>query len=188
MKVEAYGLSRAVADMLFTMTHAAGLAQGIENGLYHDLADGALEALLEEAAKFAETRLAPLNRTGDKSGATLADGVVTTAPGWREAYSHWIEGGWNAVLGGPEFGGMGLPALANAAFTEMWNSANMAFALCPLLGFGAIDALETPRQRRPERSLSRENDLRRMDGDDEPHGAAGRLRSLGAADARAAAR
>ena len=131
-----------VADMLFTMTHAAGLARGIESGLYHDLADGALEALLEEAAKFAENRLAPLNRVGDQSGAKLEGDRVTTAPGWRDAYAQWVEGGWNSVLGVPEFGGMGLPTLANAAFTEMWNAANMAFALCPLLGFGAIDAVE----------------------------------------------
>ena len=131
-----------VADILFTMNHAAGLAEGMESGVYHDLADGALEALLEEAAKFAENRLAPLNRIGDKVGAKLDGDIVTTAPGWRDAYAQWVEGGWNAVLGAPDHGGMGLPTLANAAFTEMWNSANMAFALCPLLGFGAIDAVE----------------------------------------------
>ena len=131
-----------VSEIVFTMTHAAGLADGIADGLYHDLADGALEALLDEAAKFAENRLAPLNRVGDTHGVTLADGVVTTAPGWREAYAQWVEGGWNAVLGSPDFGGMGLPTLANAAFTEMWNGANMSFALCPLLCFGAIDAVE----------------------------------------------
>ena len=131
-----------VADMLFTMTHAAGLREGIEAGLYHDLADGALEALLDEAAKFAENRLAPLNRNGDATGAKLSGDVVTTAPGWRDAYAQWVEGGWNSVLGAPDHGGMGLPTIANAAFTEMWNSANMAFALCPLLGFGAIDAVE----------------------------------------------
>ena len=131
-----------VADMIFTMTHVAGLREGIESGLYHDLGDGALESLLDEAAKFAENRLSPLNKGGDKVGAIFADGVVTTAPGWRDAYAQWVEGGWNAVLATPDFGGMGLPAIANAAFTEMWNSANMAFALCPLLGFGAIDAVE----------------------------------------------
>lgn len=131
-----------VADMLFTMTHAAGLRDGIDTGLYHDLADGALEALLDEAAKFAENRLAPLNRDGDKVGAKLTGDVVTTAPGWREAYAQWVEGGWNAVLGSPDHGGMGLPSIANAAFTEMWNASNMAFALCPLLGFGAVDAVE----------------------------------------------
>ena len=72
----------------------------------------------------------------------LEGDVVVTAPGWREAYAQWVEGGWNAVLGTPDHGGLGLPTIANAAFTEMWNSANMSFALCPLLGFGAIDAVE----------------------------------------------
>ncbi len=132
-----------VADMLFAMKHAAGLQQGVDEGIYADLADGAAEALLDEAAKFAENRLAPINRNGDLTPAKLVDGVVKTSPGWREAYSQWIEGGWNAVTGSPDHGGMGLPHLLNVACTEMWNSANMAFALCPLLGFGAIDAVET---------------------------------------------
>jgi acyl-CoA dehydrogenase len=131
-----------VAEMLFTMNHAAGLAEGLESGLYHDLADGALESLLDEASKFAENRLAPINRQGDQNGVKLVGDVVTTAPGWRDAYAQWIEGGWNSVLASPDFGGMGLPNLFNAACTEMWNSANMAFAVCPLLCFGAIDAVE----------------------------------------------
>ncbi len=132
-----------VADMLFAMKHAAGLQDGVDRGYYADLADGAAEALLDEAAKFAENRLAPINRNGDLTPAKLVDGAVKTSPGWREAYQHWIEGGWNAVTATPDFGGMGLPHLINAACTEMWNSANMAFALCPLLGFGAIDAVES---------------------------------------------
>ena len=132
-----------LADMLFTMRHAAQLDEGIADGVYSDLGDGAAEALLAEAAKFAENRLAPINRNGDLQGAKLADGVVTTSPGWKEAYGQWIEGGWNAVTASPDFGGMGLPHLLNAACTEMWNSANMAFALCPLLGFGAVDAVDS---------------------------------------------
>ncbi|MDE2578994.1 MAG: acyl-CoA dehydrogenase C-terminal domain-containing protein [Hyphomicrobiales bacterium] len=131
-----------VDDMMFTMRQVAGLEEGIAAGHYADLADGAAEALLSEAAKFAENRLAPINRNGDQHGAKLADGHVTTSPGWREAYGQWIEGGWNAVTASPDHGGMGLPHLINAACTEMWNSANMAFALCPLLGFGAVDAVE----------------------------------------------
>ena len=120
-----------------------GLLDGIENGIYTDLADGAAEALLDEAAKFAENRLAPINRNGDLNGAKLVDGVVKTSPGWSEAYAQWVESGWNSVTASPDHGGMGLPHLINAACTEMWNAANMAFALCPLLGFGAIDAVES---------------------------------------------
>ncbi len=132
-----------VADMLFTMRHAGGLQEGLGRGIYADLADGAAEALLDEAAKFSENRLAPINRNGDLDGAKLIEGAVKTSPGWREAYAQWIEGGWNSVTASPDYGGMGLPHLLNAACTEMWNSANMAFALCPLLGFGAIDAVES---------------------------------------------
>ena len=129
--------------MLFAMKHAGGLLDGIEHGIYTDLADGAAEALLDEAAKFAENRLAPINRNGDLNGAKFVDGVVKTSPGWSEAYAQWVESGWNSVTASPDHGGMGLPHLINAACTEMWNAANMAFALCPLLGFGAIDAVES---------------------------------------------
>ncbi|GAC1338423.1 MAG: acyl-CoA dehydrogenase [Beijerinckiaceae bacterium] len=131
-----------VADMIFTMDHAAGLAAGLTSGLYADLVDGVAEATLEEAAKLAENVLAPLNRAGDLQGARLADGVVTTTPGWREAYKQWSEGGWNGVTASEQHGGMGLPVLLGVACTEIWTAANMAFALCPLLNFGAVEAVE----------------------------------------------
>ena len=130
-----------VDDLLFVMTHGAGLGQGLENGVYHDLEDGMAATLLAEAGKFAESVIAPINRAGDTQGATLANGVVTTAPGWVEAYGHWREGGWNGVCAPIEHGGMGLPHLLQAACLDMWNGANMAFTLAPLLTFGAIDAL-----------------------------------------------
>jgi acyl-CoA dehydrogenase len=131
-----------VADMIFTMDHAAGLAAGIDSGLYAELADGVAEATLEEAAKLAEGVLAPLNRAGDLQGARLAGGVVTTTPGWRDAYKQWSDGGWNGVTASEAHGGMGLPVLLGVACTEIWTSANMAFALCPLLNFGAVEAVE----------------------------------------------
>ena len=98
-----------VSDMIFTMDHAAGLAAGVDSGLYAELADGIAQATLEEAAKLAEGVLTPLNRTGDLQGARLKDGVVTTTPGWREAYKQWSEGGWNGVTASEHHGGMGLP-------------------------------------------------------------------------------
>ena len=131
-----------VSDMIFTMDHAAGLAEGVDSGLYAELADGIAQATLEEAAKLAEGVLTPLNRTGDLQGARLKDGVVTTTPGWREAYKQWSEGGWNGVTASEHHGGMVLPLLLGVACTEIWNSANMAFALCPLLNFGAVEAVE----------------------------------------------
>ncbi len=130
-----------LGDILFALKQAAG-EDFCEGGLYADIAGGLAEATLAEAAKFAEAQLFPLDAIGDKVGARFSEGAVTTAPGWREAYKHWKEGGWNAIQASPEHGGSGLPALLNAACTEIWNSANMAFALCPLLGHGAIEALE----------------------------------------------
>ncbi|MFI5010973.1 MAG: acyl-CoA dehydrogenase [Hyphomicrobiales bacterium] len=130
-----------VADMLFAMRHVAGLDRLIADGLAPGLEDDMSEAILEEAAKFAGERLAPLNRIGDQRGASFKDGVVTTAPGFREAYRDWAAGGWNALTGPVEFGGQGLPMLIATACGEMWNSACMSFSLGPLLTFGAIEAL-----------------------------------------------
>mgnify|MGYP003347542789 CR=1 FL=1 len=129
-------------DILFTMAHAAGMDAGIAAGVYADLADGGAAAILEEASKFAEGVLAPINRAGDEHGATLKDGMVTTAPGWKEAYAKWREGGWSGVVSPTQYGGMGLPHLLNSACLEVWTSANMAFMLAPMLGFGAVEAID----------------------------------------------
>ncbi|WP_457796205.1 acyl-CoA dehydrogenase [Methylocystis sp. S23] len=126
-------------DILFSLRLAAGADA---EGLYADIAGGVAEQTLNEAAKFAEGQLLPLDRIGDRAGVTFVDGDVTTAPGWREAYSRWRDGGWSAIAADPEHGGLGLPALLNAACTEIWNAANISFALCPLLSHGAIEALE----------------------------------------------
>jgi len=131
-----------VSDMIFMMNAAAGLQSGIEDGTYADLADGIAEATLNEAAKFAENVLAPLHRTGDQIGAAWKDGVVTTSPGWPDAYRQFVAGGWQSVTGGQDHGGMGLPQVLLAGCLEMWSAANMAFILGPVLTFGAIDALE----------------------------------------------
>ena len=130
-----------VADMIFTMRHVAALDEGIASGLYHDLADGMAEAVLEEASKFATDRLAPLNAIGDRAGSKLSNGEVTTPPGWREAYSDWAAAGWTAITANPDFGGQGLPTLLGSACSEIWNAANMAFSLNPLLTVGAVEAV-----------------------------------------------
>jgi len=128
-------------DILFAMRLAAG-GSFEDGGVYSDLAGGVAEATLIEAAKFAEERLLPLDKTGDRLGSSFVNGAVTTPPGWREAYAVWREGGWNSLAASAEYGGLGLPLLLNSALTEIWNAANMSFALCPLLGFGAIEAVE----------------------------------------------
>ncbi len=130
-----------VEDILFAMRHAAGLERGVADGLYADLADGVAEAVLEEAARFAEDRIAPLNLNGDREGARLVDGRVVMPKGFPEAYRDWAAGGWAGVAAEPEFGGQGLPVLLNIGCTEIWNSACLSFALNPLLTMGAIEAV-----------------------------------------------
>ena len=99
-------------------------------------------AVLEEAAKFAGGILSPLNRSGDVQGARWQDGQVFTAAGWKEAYTRFVADGWSALSCPAEFGGQNLPRALSALIEEMWNGANMAFALCPMLTRGAIEALE----------------------------------------------
>ena len=98
-------------------------------------------AILDEASKLASEVLAPLNWSGDQFGAKLDDGVVTTAPGFKEAYSQYCESGWNAVPFDPEYGGQGLPYGMAFPVQEMWQGANMSFGLCPLLTQGAVEAI-----------------------------------------------
>ncbi|MEG0858155.1 MAG: acyl-CoA dehydrogenase [Pseudomonas sp.] len=101
-----------------------------------------VDAILGEAGKFAQGVLSPLNVAGDREGARWCDGEVATSTGWREAYQRFIDGGWNALSCDPEFDGQGLPRVVSALVEEMWNGANLAFGLCPMLTRGAIEAIE----------------------------------------------
>lgn len=100
-----------------------------------------IRAILEEAGRFAATRLAPENRIGDRVGARLENGIVTLPKGWPALYRDWAEAGWNGVDLPEKWGGMGLPTRLAAAVMEMWTSACMAFALGPVLTQGAVDTL-----------------------------------------------
>lgn len=128
-------------DILFALKLAVGDKEMTSTGLFHDLANGFAEQTILEAEKFAKAHLLPLNKIGDQIGARFAAGAVTTAPGWKEAYEKWKDGGWNGLSAKADYGGLALPIALNAACTEIWNSANIAFALCPLLSHGAIEAL-----------------------------------------------
>ena len=132
-----------VADILFALEHVTHLEGGIASGVYPDLADGFAHTILNEAARFGEDVLAPLNSIGDRDGAHLDDGVVTTAQGWKNAYAQWVEAGWNGLTGPASHGGQELPHLLHAACFEIWAGANMALALCPLLNAGAVEAVAT---------------------------------------------
>ena len=131
-----------IADILLSLNHGAGLKAAVEAGHYGDFDGDITAAVLEEAGKFAADVLAPLNRVGDEHGIKLDKGVVTTAPGWPDAYRQWAGAGWNAVAGPEEFGGQGLPLAIHAACTEIWSASNIAFGLCPLLTHGGIEALD----------------------------------------------
>src|SRR6266850_1109792 len=131
-----------VADIAFTLKHSAGMRRALEDGLYGDLTEDLVDAVLEEAGKFASTVIAPLNTVGDKHGTPLKDGNVTMPPGWKEAYTAWAQGGWNGLAASTDWGGQGLPHALNAACIEMWNSASMAFGIGPVLTMGAIEALD----------------------------------------------
>jgi len=130
-----------VPEIAFTLKHAAGLRQAIADGIYGDLDEATVDAVLEEAGKFATEVIAPLNRVGDKFGTPFKDGVVTTPPGWKKAYTDWAAAGWNGLAAPDDFGGQGLPQALNAACIEMWHSGSNAFCIGPVLTMAAVDAL-----------------------------------------------
>jgi 3-(methylsulfanyl)propanoyl-CoA dehydrogenase len=130
-----------VADIAFALKHAAGFEAALNEGLYGDLDEETVDAVLEEAGGFATDVIAPLNTVGDKHGTPFKDGAVTTPPGWKDAYTTWAAAGWNGLTAPVEWGGQDLPHAVNAACIEMWNSASMAFGIGPVLTMAAIDAL-----------------------------------------------
>jgi len=132
-----------VKDMLFNIQHLANIEQIAQLPGFEDAGFDTAQAVLEESAKFTEGVLAPLNWEGDKNPSSLKDGVVTATPGFKDAFKQFTDGGWQGLQHPTDFGGQGLPKTIGAACGEMVNSANMSFALCPLLSDGAIEALLT---------------------------------------------
>ena len=128
-------------DMRFVLNDLVGMDTIASLPGYEHADSGLIDAILDEAAKFAGHVLSPLNHTGDREGARLDADGAHAASGFAEAYRQFVESGWNALGCDPEYGGQGLPAVLGTAVKEMWNAANMAFALCPLLTTGAIEAL-----------------------------------------------
>ncbi len=128
-------------DMKFVINELAGLDQVSKLPGCEEVNADLIDAVLGEAAKFAQEVLEPLNRVGDKEGAKLADHTVTSPQGFKAAYKQYIEAGWNGLGGPGDFGGQGLPHLLANPVQEMWNSSNMAFCLCPMLTSGVIEAV-----------------------------------------------
>jgi len=131
-----------IDDMRFVINEIADLAGVTALPGCEDATPDLVDAILEEAGKFASEVLAPLNRSGDIEGCTFENGTVRTASGFKDAYRQFVEGGWNGVPFNPEHGGQGLPWLVSTAVSEIWNAANMSFGLCPLLTQGATELLE----------------------------------------------
>jgi 3-(methylthio)propanoyl-CoA dehydrogenase len=130
-----------LADMRFALAEIAGLAEIASLPGCEQATSDLVDAILEEAGKLAGEVVSPLNRVGDRQPSRLENGIVRTPPGFKEAYARYVEGGWNALPFAADHGGQGLPlALATAVF-EMWSSASMAFALCPVVTVGAVEAL-----------------------------------------------
>ncbi|RCW73016.1 acyl-CoA dehydrogenase [Pseudorhodoferax soli] len=130
-------------DMLFNIRHLARIEQIAQLPGFEDAGLETAQAVLEESARFNQDVVAPLNEAGDRNPSSWKDGVVTTTPGFKQAFEQFAAGGWQGLQHPADFGGQGLPKTIGAACGEMLNSANLSFALCPLLTDGAIEALLT---------------------------------------------
>src|SRR5262252_5089538 len=129
-------------DMRFVLNELAGLSEVAKLPGYEEATPDTVDAILEEASKFASGVLDPINFSGDQEGSVWKDGQVATPKGFKQAYKQYREGGWAALPFNPEWGGQGLPKLVATAVEEMLTASNMSFSLCPLLTQGAIHALE----------------------------------------------
>ena len=132
-----------VKDMLFSIRHLAGIDEISKIPGFEDAGYDTAQAVLEECAKFNQDVVAPLNWEGDKNPSFHNGSGVSTTPGFKQAYAQFTQGGWQSLQHPAGYGGQGLPKVIGAACGEILNSANMSFALCPMLTDGAIEALLT---------------------------------------------
>jgi len=132
-----------VEDMRFALRELAGLDEIAALPGYEDASPDVVDAVLSEAARLASEVLASLNSVGDREASVLENGIVRTPRGFREAYARFVEGGWGSLPFDPDHGGQGLPWTLAVTVQEMWNSANLSFALAPLLTQGAVELLQT---------------------------------------------
>ena len=130
-----------IRDMKFVVKELVGLDDITALPGCEEVTPDLVDAVLEEAGNFATGVLDPINIPGDRIGARLEKSVVTAAPGFKEAFKQFSAGGWPGLNCDPQYGGQGLPHIVSAQTSEMWNSANMSFCLCPMLTAGVVAAL-----------------------------------------------
>ncbi|MBI5899767.1 MAG: acyl-CoA dehydrogenase [Rhodocyclales bacterium] len=130
-----------LTDIRFLLNEVAGLADIARLPGCEEATPDLVDAVLDEAGKFAAGVLAPLNNVGDREGCRLEDGKVITPQGWTEAYKQFAEGGWVGLGLSPDYGGQGLPKCVATPVWEMWFSANTAFTMLPQLNTGESEAI-----------------------------------------------
>ena len=131
-----------VEDMGFVLKEVVEIEKLCkETGLDSSTVD-ILDTVLDAAGKLAKEEIEPINKPGDNEGLKIdSSGKVTTAAGFKEAYQHFVEGGWGSLQFSPSYGGQGVPFVVAASVQEMWHAANMSWGLCPLLTQGAVEAI-----------------------------------------------
>lgn len=130
-------------EINFVLNEVAEISRVYDQERFAESNEELIASVLQEGARFANGVLAPLNSVGDLIGSRIVDKHVREASGFAEAYQKFIEGGWTSLPCDPAYGGMGLPESIGIAAMEMWSAANLSFALCPMLGQGAIEALRS---------------------------------------------
>jgi len=135
--------SAPLQDMQFVIEEIAGLSAISRLPVFEDATPDLVEAVLEQAGVLANEVFSPLNKPGDEHGTRVENGEVISPPGFSEAYRQFVDNGWQGIGKSADSGGQGLPFLVHSAVAEMWYASNMAFALCPLLTSGAIEAIES---------------------------------------------
>ncbi|MFT6005166.1 MAG: alkylation response protein AidB-like acyl-CoA dehydrogenase [Pseudoalteromonas tetraodonis] len=130
-----------ISEVSFVLNDLLNINGLTEIPAFEEASPELIDAILEEAGKFAAEVFAPLNRIGDIEHSKVIDGEVVTATGFKQAYQQFVDAGWMSLAHTPQYGGQGLPFTVHMAASEFWNSANMALAICPMLSAGGIDAL-----------------------------------------------
>jgi alkylation response protein AidB-like acyl-CoA dehydrogenase len=129
-------------DMLFNIRELSGLSRVLELDAFAGVDMDTVDQVIDEAGKFARDVMAPLNIPGDQAGCRVENGAVIPPDGFDTIYQQFVENGWQTLAHSPDFGGMGLPEIVGQAAGECWQSANIAYSLCPMLTNGAIAAID----------------------------------------------